>query len=60
MVNGLVRHTFSHFYLELQVLGARIGATEGIDGIWCPPNTFGDYALPTVMKKVVRIGAGFL
>lgn len=58
-VKGLVRHTFTHFHLELTVLAARIEATDGIDGVWCPTDRFGDYALPTVMKKVVRIGVGF-
>jgi len=27
--------------------------------VWCVPGGFGDYALPTVMKKVVRLGMGF-
>jgi len=58
-VKGLVRHTFTHFHLELTVLAANVDTTEGLDGVWCAPGCFGDYALPTVMKKVVRIGGGF-
>lgn len=59
---GLVRHTFTHFHLELGVLAARVSATGPLDGlpggVWCRPGRFGDYALPTVMKKVVRLAAG--
>jgi len=58
-VTGMVRHTFTHFLLELTVLAARIDDTSGLAGVWCPPDRFGDYALPTVMKKVVRLGVGF-
>lgn len=61
-VRGLVRHTFTHFHLELTVLAARVAATDGPnglpEGVWCRPGGFGDYALPTVMKKVVRLAAG--
>jgi len=58
-VKGLVRHTFTHFHLELTVLAAHVDGTDGLDGVWCAPGRFGCYALPTVMKKVVRIGIGF-
>ena len=57
-VKGLVRHTFTHFHLELTVLAARIGAGSDLDGVWCAPGRFGDFALPTVMKKVVRLAVG--
>lgn len=52
---GQVRHSFTHFHLELEVLAARVDAhgAGGIDGIWSPPDRLGDYALPTVMKKLV-------
>ncbi len=55
---GVVRHTFTHFHLELTVLAARAPGTDekGADekGVWCPVEGFRDYALPTVMKKVAR------
>ena len=57
-VRGLVRHTFTHFHLELEVAAARVGTKSGLDGSWCPPGGFGGYALPTVMKKIVRLAAG--
>ena len=49
---GMVRHTFTHFHLELRVLAGRSKGKP--DGVWCPVDRFGDHALPTVMKKVVR------
>jgi A/G-specific adenine glycosylase len=51
---GLVRHGFTHFHLELLVAAARANAAAPADCVWCPPDAFGDHALPTVMKKVVR------
>ena len=52
-LTGLVRHTFTHFHLELTVMSAN--AVDGTaDGVWCPVDRLGEYALPTVMKKVVR------
>jgi A/G-specific adenine glycosylase len=55
-VTGMVRHTFTHFHLELRVLAATIDGKPDLGGVWCPPDGFDDYALPTVMKKVVRLG----
>lgn len=51
---GLVRHGFTHFHLELVVATARSSAAAPPGCVWCLPDAFGDYALPTVMKKVVR------
>ena len=58
-VTGMVRHTFTHFHLELTVLAARVDEKTGLDGVWCAPGGFGEYALPTVMKKVVRLSVAF-
>ena len=52
---GVVRHTFTHFHLELTVLSAPVADHAQADGIWCPPDGFSAYALPTVMKKVVSL-----
>ena len=49
---GVVRHTFTHFQLELMVLTARVDGRESKNGVWCQPRRFSDHALPTVMKKV--------
>ncbi|MDJ0893653.1 MAG: A/G-specific adenine glycosylase [Alphaproteobacteria bacterium] len=53
LLSGIVRHTFTHFHLELAVMAGR--AEDDIPtGIWCPPDRLGEQALPTVMKKVLR------
>ena len=51
-VPGIVHHTFTHFHLELAVLVGQVGARGS--GVWALPDRLSDYALPTVMKKVVR------
>jgi len=49
---GAVRHGFTHFQLELAVAA---GKTDDFgDGLWSPVDRFGEHALPTLMKKVVR------
>jgi A/G-specific adenine glycosylase len=50
----VVRHGFTHFELELQlVVGQARDRTTGGD-VWCPVDRLSDYALPTLMKKVVH------
>jgi A/G-specific adenine glycosylase len=50
---GLVRHTFTHFHLELTVCVARVDAApEGCSLV--PTEALGDHALPTVMRKVAK------
>lgn len=52
---GGVRHTFTHFHLELTVLAGRVGGSPPVDDArWWPVDRLGDAALPTVMAKVVR------
>jgi A/G-specific adenine glycosylase len=48
-----VRHTFTHFQLELTLAEA---AADGISsGLWCPADQLHRLALPTVMKKLLRL-----
>ena len=54
LLPGLIRHTFTHFHLELGVAAARTGAAATARGLWCPLDKLGDQALPTLMRKVVR------
>jgi A/G-specific adenine glycosylase len=49
---GMVRHTFTHFHLELTVASARIANPKGLDGLWVAIEKLGDEALPSVMRKV--------
>jgi A/G-specific adenine glycosylase len=63
MLPGLVRHTFSHFHLELGVAAARIRPEDGAgwkraEGIWVPVDRLSEHAIPTVMRKVVRHALG--
>jgi A/G-specific adenine glycosylase len=52
---GVVRHTFTHFQLELTMLAGSIPGEEDVVGSWCPPAEFERLALPTLMKKVARL-----
>jgi A/G-specific adenine glycosylase len=54
-----VRHGFTHFVLELALAEARIdGAAVIVDpagGIWCPPAELDRLALPTLVRKLLRL-----
>ncbi len=57
MLDGLVRHTFTHFHLELTVARA-IATTGGLAKLapgtsWCTIDRMTERALPTVMRKVI-------
>ncbi len=54
---GVVRHTFTHFHLELTLVAARIpdpGRITGADGFWVPATQLAEHALPSVMRKVIQ------
>ncbi|MGH6962262.1 MAG: NUDIX domain-containing protein, partial [Dongiaceae bacterium] len=53
-LEGVVRHGFTHFELELSLLVGSARAATNNGGVWCPVDRLSDYALPTLMKKVVR------
>ena len=55
---GTVRHTFTHFHLELAVLAGEAQGTAKGDGIWITLDRLSEQALPTVMKKVVSHALG--
>jgi A/G-specific adenine glycosylase len=56
-----VRHGFTHFVLELTlaeaVLDRGVAIAAPAAAIWCPPGELGRLALPTVMKKLLRLPA---
>jgi A/G-specific adenine glycosylase len=49
-----VRHVFTHFTLELDLLIAESPGRPG-DFIWAPTERLGDYPLPSLMRKVAAI-----
>jgi A/G-specific adenine glycosylase len=53
-LEGTVRHTFTHFHLELSVWVASVPFGEPELGIWWPLDRIEEQALPTLYRKVVR------
>ncbi len=53
VLHGEVVHVFTHFRLVLRVAKG-VPKDCSPDGVWVHPSDFADYALPSVMKKVVR------
>jgi A/G-specific adenine glycosylase len=54
---GQVRHGFTHFELIIDVLAGHVPLIRG-DGFAQPLDALDDAALPSVMRKCVRIAAG--
>ncbi len=54
-VPGVVRHTFTHFHLEVSVRAGKVsGWPEAPQGcVWCALDGLGGQALPSVMRKIV-------
>jgi len=52
---GLVRHTFTHFHLEVSVRAGKVAGWPAApeDCIWCRVDRLGAQALPSVMRKIV-------
>jgi len=50
-----VRHTFTHFHLDLWVATARLRTKPPVDGRWVALCDLHHVALPTVMKKVAKL-----
>ena len=51
---GGVRHTFTHFHLELTVMSGGGGRKAQSNGVWSTPERLSEHALPTVMKKIAH------
>ncbi len=52
---GLVRHTFSHFSLELAVVRLESAGFEPDGGEWWPLETLDEAGLPTLFAKAARL-----
>lgn len=53
-LEGLVKHTFTHFHLELTVYHANSGEGKNLPGKWLDLSKLKGEAIPTVMMKVVK------
>jgi A/G-specific adenine glycosylase len=51
-LGGVVHHGFTHFALETTLLTAEVEQRNG--DLWRHPDSFGELALPTLTKKLVR------
>ncbi len=49
---GMVRHTFTHFHLELRIAKGHSNIPK--KGLWSSFDNLKSHAFPTVMKKVIR------
>lgn len=56
-LSGEVIHVFTHFQLRLRLLKARVKGRKP-KGVWADVDRLEDYALPSVMKKVIKMGRG--
>jgi A/G-specific adenine glycosylase len=52
----IVRHTFTHFHLELRIAKGRCKSPQ--KGLWSSFDNLNSHAFPTVMKKVIRAVTG--
>jgi A/G-specific adenine glycosylase len=53
--DGMVRHVFTHFALELQVACTLVRGRPLKDAEWVPMDQLGAVALPSVMRKVAKL-----
>lgn len=53
---GIAKHTFTHFHLELNVWSAEVFDHNSKNGWFCAQHELLDEALPTIMRKVIEIG----
>ncbi len=53
---GVIRHTFTHFHLELTAFAARISDEQaaGLAGSWAGAQDFPKLALPSLMRKAAQ------
>lgn len=57
---GVVRHVFTHFALDLQVAVASVKGRPLPDALWTPVERLGEVALPSLMVKVAKLGTATL
>jgi A/G-specific adenine glycosylase len=51
-----VQHSFTHFDLVLEIWGGRVNLTNPVkNAVWISASDMGRYALPSLMKKTIRL-----
>ena len=55
-----VRHTFTHFHLEMQVFEGVVEENTDLTGVWCNLGDLNKYAFPSLMKKVLKHSISYL
>lgn len=52
LLDKIIKHTFTHFHLELQILKGY--DNEPLGQLMCSPSDFANHAFPTLMRKVIH------
>ena len=61
LLDGTVKHVFSHFELEIAVAVATCRKnTRPVKGVWVPVSKLSGEALPSVMRKIIRYAQSFV
>ena len=53
-LDGVVRHGFTHFDIEMMVIAGKAAGGASSKGVWSQVDRLSDHALPALMKKIVR------
>ena len=51
--SGFIKHTFTHFHLELGIIQVSLEGDVEMAGVWVAPDDLETEALPSVMKKAI-------
>ncbi|TNE61618.1 MAG: A/G-specific adenine glycosylase [Alphaproteobacteria bacterium] len=58
-VEGLAKHTFTHFHLETRLVSAKAAQRLNLEnGFWHPLDRLDDVGLPTVFAKMAKLVSG--
>ena len=55
LVDGISKHTFTHFHLETKVMQAKLDTRPHSNHLWVKREDVLNYGLPTVFKKMIKL-----
>ncbi len=55
LVDGISKHTFTHFHLETKVMQAKLETRPHSNHLWVKKDDVLNYGLPTVFKKMIKL-----